>query len=104
MPERFFRADLEIGMTRTWTREEVLIIAREAIEAYGMDAESFIDRAVRDRTLGKVAAALDRDELINQCDGCQAGRPVDGNGNHRMGDGDYPDLMTCQRYRYTVPK
>jgi RecA/RadA recombinase len=31
------------------------------------------------------------------CDGCQAGRPVDKNGNHRMGDGEYPDLMGCQK-------
>jgi hypothetical protein len=42
-------------------------------------------------------------DSLNQCDGCQAGRPFDKNGNHRMGDGTYPDLMRCQRYRYSQP-
>ena len=37
----------------------------------------------------------------NQCDGCQAGVPVDRNGNHRMGGKNgYPDLMGCQKFRY----
>ena len=40
----------------------------------------------------------------NQCDGCQAGRPVDANGNHRMGDGEYGDLMHCQREKYEQPQ
>lgn len=39
---------------------------------------------------------------MNQCDGCRAGKPLDENGNHRMGEeGKYPDLMGCQAYRYT---
>lgn len=29
----------------------------------------------------------------NQCDGCRAGKPVDANGNHRMGDG----AATCEQ-------
>lgn len=37
----------------------------------------------------------------NQCDGCQAGRPVE-NGNHRMGDGAYPDLMGCTANLYAA--
>jgi len=41
---------------------------------------------------------------INQCDGCRAGRPVDANGNHRMGDGEYGDLMHCQREKYEQPQ
>lgn len=41
--------------------------------------------------------------LINQCDGCRAGRPIDKNGNHRMGDGDYPNLQACQRHLYSQP-
>lgn len=42
---------------------------------------------------------------INQCDGCQAGIPVDANGNHRMGKaGGYPDLMGCEKGRYLSPK
>lgn len=41
--------------------------------------------------------------LINQCDGCRAGRPIDKNGNHRMGDGDYPNLQACQRHLYYQP-
>jgi len=39
----------------------------------------------------------------NQCDGCAAGKPLDENGNHRMGSGNYPDLMACQRERYAPP-
>jgi hypothetical protein len=43
-------------------------------------------------------------QVQNQCDGCQAGIPVDENGNHRMGrPGGYPDLMGCQRGKY-APK
>lgn len=38
---------------------------------------------------------------VNQCDGCQAGVPVDENGNHRMGKpGGYADLMRCEKARY----
>jgi hypothetical protein len=38
---------------------------------------------------------------INQCDGCRAGKPVDANGNHRMGEpGKYSDLMSCTADRY----
>lgn len=38
---------------------------------------------------------------VNQCDGCQAGVPVDNNGNHRMGKpGGYADLMRCEKARY----
>lgn len=37
---------------------------------------------------------------VNQCDGCAAGRAVDSNGNHHMGDGKYPDLMACQKDKY----
>lgn len=41
----------------------------------------------------------------NQCDGCQAGIPVDENGSHRMGRaGGYPDLMHCQKERYEHPE
>jgi hypothetical protein len=37
----------------------------------------------------------------NQCDGCQAGVPVDDKGNHRMGSpGGYADLMRCEKGRY----
>ena len=41
-----------------------------------------------------------RRQAKNQCDGCRAGRPLDKNGNHVMGDGEYPDLMACQKSRY----
>lgn len=38
----------------------------------------------------------------NQCDGCQAGKPLV-NGTHRMGrEGGYPDAMGCQKHRYAV--
>ncbi len=38
---------------------------------------------------------------MNQCDGCKAGKPVDKNGNHRMGEpGKYPDLMGCTAHLY----
>lgn len=40
-------------------------------------------------------------QLINQCDGCRAGIPVDKNGNHQMGKpGGYPDYMACTKDRY----
>lgn len=39
---------------------------------------------------------------VNQCDGCLDGRPVDANGNHRMGNGAYSDLMVCQRDSYAA--
>lgn len=38
--------------------------------------------------------------IVNQCDGCRSGRPLDENGNHVMGDGPYDDLMACQRSKY----
>jgi hypothetical protein len=38
--------------------------------------------------------------MKNQCDGCNARRPLNEHGQHRMGDGGYPDLMTCQRELY----
>lgn len=37
---------------------------------------------------------------INQCDGCRAGKPVDHNGNHAMGEGRYPDYMCCKKDTY----
>lgn len=37
---------------------------------------------------------------MNQCDGCREGRSVDASGNHRMGEGAWPDLMVCQASRY----
>lgn len=38
--------------------------------------------------------------ILNQCDGCQAGKPLV-NGVHRMGrDGGYPDAMSCQAAKY----
>lgn len=40
---------------------------------------------------------------INQCDGCRAGKPVDHNGNHAMGEGRYPDYMCCKKDTYVHP-
>ena len=38
---------------------------------------------------------------MNQCDGCKAGKPLNGNGNHVMSEhGGYQDLMACQAYKY----
>ncbi len=34
--------------------------------------------------------------VTSSCDGCQAGRPLDERGLHRMSDGEYPDYMYCQ--------
>lgn len=42
----------------------------------------------------------DAEKVENQCDGCVAGIPVDANGLHRMGSGEYPDYMACQRGLY----
>ncbi|YCH23137.1 hypothetical protein M1D96_06430 [Pseudomonas sp. D1-3] len=39
--------------------------------------------------------------ICNQCDGCQAGKPIEKNGCHRMGrEGGYPDFMSCQASKY----
>lgn len=38
--------------------------------------------------------------MKNQCDGCQAGKPIDKNGNHIMSVGAYRDLMACTKTRY----
>jgi hypothetical protein len=40
------------------------------------------------------------EKRYNQCAGCVADRPIDANGNHRMGDGEYEDLMRCQKDKY----
>lgn len=40
----------------------------------------------------------------NQCDGCQAGKPVDEKGLHRMGEGRYFDYMLCQADKYKEEK
>ncbi len=54
--------------------------------------------------IARVRAALSQQAEpapINQCDGCQAGVPVDEKGYHRMGKpGEYADLMYCERKRY----
>lgn len=40
----------------------------------------------------------------NQCDGCQAGVPLE-DGKHRMGrPGGYPDLMSCTAHLYGAPQ
>lgn len=40
-------------------------------------------------------------EPINQCDGCNAGIPVNARGAHRMGKpGGYPDFMSCTAHLY----
>lgn len=37
----------------------------------------------------------------NQCDGCNAGVPLDERGYHRMGQpGNYADYMVCQAGKY----
>lgn len=42
---------------------------------------------------------------MNQCDGCRAGKPLDKNGKHRMGEpGKYADLMACTADRYSTSK
>lgn len=54
---------------------------------------------------GEVIELLDPPaEQRNQCDGCQAGIPLE-DGAHRMGRlGGYPDLMSCQKERYAQPE
>lgn len=69
-------------------------------------------RAVHDGPIMPAQGALEmaRDFLAsqkgerNQCDGCQAGIPLE-DGAHRMGlPGGYPDLMSCQKERYEHPE
>lgn len=55
----------------------------------------FSSAAEMDAALGGQGAG----PAINQCDGCRAGKPLK-NAAHRMGEGEYPDWMTCQAYRY----
>jgi hypothetical protein len=38
----------------------------------------------------------------NQCDGCQAGKPLENGNRHRMGrEGGYPDFMSCTAKLYS---
>lgn len=47
---------------------------------------------------------MNNDTQRNQCDGCQAGVPLE-NGKHRMGrPGGYPDLMSCTAHLYGAPQ
>ena len=39
-------------------------------------------------------------KMTNQCDGCNAGKPIERGNLHRMSDGLYPDFMSCQKDRY----
>ena len=42
--------------------------------------------------------------MRNQCDGCQAGIPLENGNRHRMGKpGGYPDYMSCTRKLYQLP-
>ncbi|MGZ5225338.1 MAG: hypothetical protein ACXWCS_14325, partial [Burkholderiales bacterium] len=61
----------------------------------GMDWEAAVCNIARAALAAPASPAT-----ANQCDGCRAGRPIDANGNHRMGDGEYGDLMHCQREKY----
>lgn len=38
--------------------------------------------------------------MKNQCDGCQAGKPLLEDRYHDMGEGVYRDLMVCERSKY----
>ena len=51
----------------------------------------------------KIDAALAQSAPVtaNQCDGCQAGKPLENGNRHRMGrEGGYPDLMSCTAKLY----
>lgn len=53
----------------------------------------------------KIIATTDKSLTagINNCDGCLANKPIDNNGNHRMGNEDeYPDYMSCQKSKYII--
>lgn len=53
----------------------------------------------------KIVATTDKSLTagINNCDGCLANKPIDNNGNHRMGNEDkYPDYMSCQKSKYII--
>jgi hypothetical protein len=51
-------------------------------------------RSVDDDAVSAVEA-----EMMNQCDGCNARKPLVGE-MHRMGGGAYSDWMFCQREKY----
>lgn len=97
-------------------RIDKLSDSEDESQALGLDFLTSYVAYVRERPVAEQIASLLNDaeqisspaqpaptDAINQCDGCRAGRPVDKNGNHRMGDGDYPNLQACQRHLYSQP-
>jgi hypothetical protein len=74
---------------------------RDFIVGAGSDCDSVELMMENDPTAREIRAALKPAEAPrNQCDGCQAGIPVE-NGAHRMGKpGGYPNLMGCTAKLY----
>ncbi len=74
--------------------------AIEELERQGFDCQDFVVQPVYQAMIAAASAPAPAPVERNQCDGCQAGIPVE-NGMHRMGKPDgYPDLMACTADRY----
>lgn len=89
LPSRLKRCDLHGHSAldrddKTW--QEYISFNRAGDSEAQLTPEEFWERYVQ--------------PMFNQCDGCRDGRPVDERGLHRMGDGVYPDYLSCQAYRY----
>ena len=104
------KAELQREMERhrkTWRQlEQVKNAMRRIVERCEIfiDDEAEMSTASVEALMGIAEDALSQQAepaAVNQCDGCQAGAPVDNNGNHRMGKpGGYADLMRCEKARY----
>lgn len=97
------RADVLEGLLRTSlvAMTRIYSAGRDFIVGAGSDCDSVELMMENDPTAREIRAALKPAEgPRNQCDGCQAGIPVE-NGAHRMGKpGGYPDLMGCTAKLY----
>lgn len=65
-----------------------------------LDGAEYAGRVVRVERTPDISTT----QLINQCDGCRAGKPLTPMGNHIMGEtGKYLDLMACTKDLYAKP-
>lgn len=112
LAEHAMEAELQLERERhrkTWRQlEQVRGLLRMATDRWASWASEIIHTTPEYESelaeIARVRATLSQQPEpapVNQCDGCQAGVPVDDNGNHRMGKpGGYADLMRCEKARY----
>jgi hypothetical protein len=87
----------------TFGYKAALSAGHERITALGDDCDS-VERMLSDNpdyAKAIVALAQSVPATTNQCDGCQAGKPLENGNRHRMGrEGGYPDFMSCTAKLY----